>query len=133
MMQVKRGMTASFVKTVVDSDIVKFAFASGDINPVHLDDDYAKTTRFGKRIAHGMLSASFISTVLGTKMPGPGTIYLKQSLEFRRPVYIGDTVTATATVTRVNRKDNRVWLKTVCTNSEGKLVVTGRALVMLDR
>src|SRR5690348_12804241 len=111
MMQVKRGMTASVAKTVVDSDIRNFADASGDHNPVHLDEDYAKTTRFGKRIAHGMLSASFISTVLGTKLPGPGTIYLEQTLQFCRPVFIGDTITATVTVTRVNRKTNHAWLK----------------------
>ncbi len=132
MMHVKRGMTASVAKTVVESDILKFAFASGDHNPVHLDEEYAKKTRFGKRIAHGMLSASFISTVLGTRLPGPGTIYLEQSLKFCRPVFIGDTVTATVTVTRVDRKTNYVWLKTVCTNSQGKPVVTGRAKVMLE-
>lgn len=132
MMHVKRGMTASVAKTVVDTDILKFAYASGDQNPVHLDEEYAKTTRFGKRIAHGMLSASFISTVLGTRMPGPGTIYLEQTLKFCRPVFIGDTITATATVTRVNRKANRAWLKTVCTNQHGKPVVTGRALVMIE-
>ncbi|MCC7527963.1 MAG: MaoC family dehydratase [Candidatus Melainabacteria bacterium] len=131
-MHVKRGMTASVAKTVVESDIVQFAYASGDHNPVHLDEDYAKTTRFGKRIAHGMLSASFISTVLGTRLPGPGTIYLEQTLKFSRPVFIGDTITASATVTRVNRKTNRAWLKTVCTNSQGKPVVTGRALVMME-
>lgn len=132
MMHVKRGMTASVARTVVESDILKFAFATGDINPVHLDEDYAKKTRFGKRIAHGMLSASFISNVLGTRLPGPGTVYLEQSLEFCRPVFIGDTITATATVTKVNRKKNRAWLNTVCTNDKGKPVVTGRALVMFE-
>lgn len=132
MMHVKRGMTASVARTVVESDILKFAFATGDINPVHLDEEYARKTRFGKRIAHGMLSASFISNVLGTRLPGPGTIYLSQTLDFCRPVFIGDTITATATVTRVNRKQNRAWLKTVCTNDKGKPVVTGRAQVMFE-
>lgn len=132
MMHVKRGMTASVARTVVESDILKFAFATGDINPVHLDEEFARKTRFGKRIAHGMLSASFFSTVLGTRLPGPGTIYLKQSLEFCRPVFIGDTITATVTVTHVRRKTNRAWLKTVCTNDKGKAVVIGRALVMLE-
>jgi 3-hydroxybutyryl-CoA dehydratase len=128
----KKGMSASYTRTVEDGDIVKFADATGDHNPVHLDSDYAATTRFGARIAHGLLSAGFISTVLGTQLPGPGTIYLKQALEFCRPVYLGDTITATVTVTRVNRKTNRLWLSTICANQKGKVVAQGRAQVMLD-
>ena len=85
MVDIKRGISTTYVQTVTDSDIVQFAQSTGDNNPVHLDADYAKTTPFGKRIAHGMLSAGFISTALGTKLPGPGTIYLRQTLEFRRP------------------------------------------------
>jgi 3-hydroxybutyryl-CoA dehydratase len=125
-------MSASYTRTVTDADIVQFAQATGDNNPVHLDSDYAATTRFGARIAHGLLSAGFISTVLGTKLPGPGTIYLKQTLEFCRPVYLGDTVTATVTVTRVDRNANRLWLTTTCTNQKGRVVVQGKAQVMLD-
>ncbi|MDR3612873.1 MAG: MaoC family dehydratase [Candidatus Obscuribacterales bacterium] len=132
MVDIKRGTSATYVQTVTDSDIVQFAQSTGDNNPVHLDEDYAKTTPFGKRIAHGMLSAGFISTALGTKLPGPGTIYLRQIVEFRRPVFINDTITATVTVTRLNRKTKRVWLTTVCTNQNGKVVVLGKALVLFN-
>jgi 3-hydroxybutyryl-CoA dehydratase len=132
MTAIKRGLSASYTRTVTDADIVQFAQATGDNNAVHLDSDYAATTRFGARIAHGLLSAGLISTVLGTKLPGPGTIYLKQTLEFCRPVYLQDTVTATVTVTRVDRKANRLWLTTICTNQKGRVVVQGKAQVMLD-
>jgi len=132
MTAIKRGMSASYTHTVTDADVVNFADAIGDNNPVHLDPAYAATTCFGARVAHGLLSAGFISTVLGTRLPGSGTIYLKQTLEFCRPVYIGDTVTATVTVTRVNSKTNRLWFTTVCTNQKGRIVVQGKAKVMLD-
>src|SRR5215813_14647427 len=92
--EIDAGMTAVFTKTVTEADIVLFAGISGDTNPVHLDEDFAKSTMFKGRIAHGMLSASFISTVFGTKLPGPGAIYVSQNLKFKAPVRIGDTVTA---------------------------------------
>ncbi|MEA4815921.1 MAG: MaoC family dehydratase [Lachnospiraceae bacterium] len=124
------GQTASFTKIVSDEVVHMFAEASGDVNPAHLDDEFAKTTRFGKRIAHGMISASLISAVIGVWFPGPGSIYLGQSLSFIAPVYIGDTITATVEVIEIIAEKNRVKLKTVCTNQDGKIVTTGEALVM---
>jgi len=124
------GMSASFSRTVTESDIVLFAGVSGDMNPVHLDAEYAEKTMFKGRIAHGMLSAAFISTVLGTKLPGPGTVYLAQSLTFRAPVRIGDTVTATCTVLSLDAEKKRATLRTTCTVA-GRTVVEGEALVMV--
>jgi len=124
------GMSASFSRTVTESDIVLFAGVSGDMNPVHLDAEYAEKTVFKGRIAHGMLSAAFISTVLGTKLPGPGTVYLAQSLKFKAPVRIGDTVTATCTVVMLDAEKKRATLRTICTVG-GKPVVEGEALVMV--
>lgn len=124
------GTTASFAKTVTDADIVMYAGVSGDTNPVHLDADYAEGTMFKSRIAHGMLTASFISAVLGARMPGPGSIYLSQSLKFRAPVRIGDTIRATATVTAIDEKRKRVTLETVCTHGD-TVVIEGEAMVMV--
>ena len=109
------GMTASFAKTVTEADIVLFAGISGDTNPVHLNQEYASGTMFQGRIAHGMLSASFISAVLGTKLPGPGCIYISQTLKFKAPVRSGDTVTARATITEIVPEKRRVMMRTVCT------------------
>jgi len=126
------GMTAIHSKTVTDADVVLFAGISGDINPVHLDNDFAKDTMFKGRIAHGMLTASFISTVLGTKLPGPGCIYISQNLKFRAPVRIGDTVRARVTVSSVDREKARVALETVCTVGE-TVVISGDALLLVQR
>ena len=123
------GMSASFAKTVTEADIVLFAGVSGDTNPVHLDAETAATTMFGERIAHGMLSAGFISAVLGSKMPGPGTIYMSQTLKFKAPVKIGDTVKATAEITELVPEKKRVILKTTCTVA-GKVVLEGEATMM---
>jgi 3-hydroxybutyryl-CoA dehydratase len=123
------GMTASFAKTVTEADIVMYAGVSGDTNPVHLDQVYAEGTMFKGRIAHGMLSASFISTVLGTKLPGPGAIYVSQSLKFKAPVRIGDTVTARVTVLETIPEKRRVVLLTQCFVA-GKVVVDGEAVIM---
>jgi 3-hydroxybutyryl-CoA dehydratase len=123
------GMTASFAKTVTEADIVMYAGVSGDTNPVHLDQVYAEGTMFKGRIAHGMLSASFISTVLGTKLPGPGAIYVSQSLKFKAPVRIGDTVTARVTVLETFPEKRRVVLLTQCFVGD-KLVVDGEAVIM---
>lgn len=125
------GQTASFAKTITEADILLFAAVSGDTNPVHIDAEAAKATPFGERIAHGMLSASLISTVLGTRLPGPGTIYLAQTLKFRAPVRIGDTVTATAEVTALDPARKRATLATVCTVA-GKTVLEGEATVMVQ-
>jgi 3-hydroxybutyryl-CoA dehydratase len=126
------GMTAIHSKTVTEADVVLFAGISGDINPVHLDNDYARDTMFKGRIAHGMLTASFISTVLGTKLPGPGCIYISQNLQFRAPVRIGDTVRARVTITSVDRKRGRVALETKCTVAE-TVVISGDALLLVQR
>jgi 3-hydroxybutyryl-CoA dehydratase len=123
------GDFAHFSKTVSEADIYLFAGVTGDMNPAHIDESYAGGTYFKKRIAHGMLPAGFISTVLGTRLPGPGTIYLKQTLFFLAPVYIGDTITALVEVTEVDVEKNRVRLKTACTNQEGTLILDGEALV----
>ena len=126
------GMTAVYAKTVTDADIVLFAGVSGDTNPVHLDALFADQTAFKGRIAHGMLSASFISSVLGTRLPGPGCIYLSQSLKFRAPVKAGDTVTARVTVKDVNPDNKRIVLDTVCTVDD-TVVIDGEALLMVNR
>ena len=126
----KIGENDSFTKTVTEADVVMFAGITGDLNPVHLDNESAKKSVFGKRIAHGILSAGFISAVLGTKIPGVGSIYLGQELKFVKPVYIGDTITATATVTEIDVEKNRLKLDTTVTNQDGEVVVTGSALTM---
>lgn len=120
------GMTASVSKTVTEADILMFAGVSTDINPAHLNEEYARGTQFGGRIAHGMLSASFISAVLANKLPGPGTIYLGQTLKFKAPVRIGDTVTATVTVKEVLPEKKRCVLDAVCTVN-GKAVIEGES------
>lgn len=124
------GMSASFAKTVSEADVVLFAGVSGDTNPVHINEEFAKNTMFKTRIAHGMLSAGFISAVLGTKLPGQGAIYMSQSLKFKAPVRIGDTVKATATVSEVIPEKKRVVMTTVCTVGE-TVVLEGEAMLMV--
>jgi len=126
------GQTAEMSRVVGAADIEAFAEVSGDINPVHLDEAYAKTTTFGERIAHGMLSASYLSAILGTRLPGPGCIYLSQSLRFRRPVKIGDLVVAKVTVRTLDEGRGHVTLDTSC-EVGGKTVVDGEALVIAPR
>lgn len=126
------GQSASFAKTVTEADILLFSGVSGDTNPVHLNADYAASTPFKTRIAHGMLSAGFISAILGTRLPGPGTIYLSQNLKFKAPVRIGDTVVATATITAIDEAKRRVTLSTQCAVGD-TLVIDGDATVMVDR
>lgn len=123
------GMSASTGKTITAADIEMFAEVSTDTNPVHMSEEAAAATPFHHRIAHGMLSAGLISAVLGNRLPGPGTIYLGQSLRFRAPVRIGDTVTATAEVTALDAARKRATFKTTCTVG-GKVVIEGEALVM---
>jgi 3-hydroxybutyryl-CoA dehydratase len=124
------GMSATYEHTVTEADVVKFADISGDHNPVHLDEAFARKTRFKGRIVHGMLSASFLSTVIASRLPGPGTIYLTQNLSFRAPVRIGDTVEAKVTVIDIVHDRARVLLKTVCRVGE-TVVIDGDALVMV--
>ena len=124
------GMSASYARTDTEADLVLFAGISGDHNPIHMDERYAAKTHFGGRIVHGMLSASFLSTAIASKLPGPGTIYLKQNLTFRAPVRIGDTVEAQVTVMDIIREKARVVLKTVC-QVDDTVVIDGDALVMV--
>jgi len=124
------GMSASFAKTVTEADIAAFAGLSGDFNPVHINEEFAKTTMFKGRIAHGMLSVAFISTVFGMRMPGPGCIYVAQALKFKAPVRIGDTVTAFVEVTGTVPEKKFVTFKTTCSVA-GKIVVDGDATLMV--
>ncbi len=128
--EIKLGDIASFQKTISESDVYLFAGITGDLNPAHVNDVIASKTMFKGRIAHGMLVSSFISTVLGMHLPGPGTIYLGQTLKFLAPVKFGDTITAKAEVTEIITEKNRIVLKTTCTNQDGKIVVDGTATVM---
>jgi 3-hydroxybutyryl-CoA dehydratase len=126
------GQSAEISHVVTDGDIRAFAEVSGDNNPVHLDEAYAAATPFKTRIAHGMLSAGYISAVLGTRLPGPGAIYISQTMNFKRPVRIGDEVTTRATVSAIDSEKARVTLATVC-EVAGKAVVEGEAVVMVPR
>lgn len=128
--EMKLGDSASFTKTVSEHDVFTYAGVSGDFNPAHVNEVEAQKGMFGKRIAHGMLSAGFISTVLGTQLPGPGTIYMGQELRFTKPVFFGDTITATVTVAELIPEKNRAILDTVCTNQNGEVVIKGKATVM---
>lgn len=128
--EIKLGDSASVTKTVTETDVYLFAGITGDLNPAHTDEVSASKTQFGGRIAHGILGAGFISAVLGMKLPGPGTIYLGQELKFTKPVYIGDTVTATCTVTEILSEKNIVKLETLCTNQHGDIVIRGMATTM---
>ena len=130
-MTLQVGDTAAISRTITDEDIRAFADLTGDHNPVHLDDEYASGTRFGRRIAHGMLGASLISALLANQLPGRGTVYLSQSLQFVAPVYPGDTVTARVTVTKVREDKPIVTLKTICTNQRDEPVIRGEAVVLV--
>ncbi len=124
------GMEASWARTVTEADLKAFADISGDYNPVHLDAEYAANTPFKQRIAHGMLSASYISTVLGTKLPGAGTIYISQTLNFKGPVHIGDEVMSTVRITDLIEAKKRAIFNCACT-VKGKIVLEGQAVIML--
>ncbi|WP_129630648.1 MaoC family dehydratase [Candidatus Oscillochloris fontis] len=125
------GQKASIRKTITEADVVLFGCVTGDMNPLHTDDITARDSRFGKRIAHGMLAAGLISAVLGMQLPGPGTIYLKQTLTFRRPIFINDTVTTTVEVKELRSDKPIATLGTTITNQDGEVVLEGESLVML--
>jgi len=127
------GQSARFSKTITEADIYLYAGVSGDFNPAHVNEEFAKKTFFKTRIAHGMLTASFISTIIGTMLPGPGSIYMRQQVNFLAPVKIGDTVTAIVEVAEILSEKKRVRLKTTCVNQEGTTVVDGEALVSPPR
>jgi len=127
------GQSASFTKRITESDINAFAEISGDFNPIHVDEEAAKKSVFGRRIAHGMLSASFISAVLGMYLPGEGTIYLGQNLKFLKPVDIGDEITAKVTVAEVVNEDKGIYkLSTQCFNQKEEMVIDGEATVKYE-
>ena len=128
--EMKIGDHASVTKTVSETDVYLFAGITGDLNPAHTNEVPASKTMFKTRIAHGMLGAGFISAVLGMYLPGPGTIYMGQELKFTKPVHIGDTVTATATVEEIILEKNRVILDTTVVNQDGEVVIKGKATVM---
>jgi len=130
-MKFKPGDTASLSRTISDDDIRAFAEATGDRNPLHLDEEFAKQTRFGRRIAHGMLSASLISAVIASELPGQGGIYLGQTFQFVAPVFPGDTVTARVTVSAVREDKPILKLETVCTNQRDEVVIKGEATILV--
>jgi 3-hydroxybutyryl-CoA dehydratase len=126
------GQRASFSKTVTESDVTTFAGLIGDFNPIHVDAEYARKSRFGQRVAHGMFTGGLISAVLGNKLPGPGAIYLSQQIEFLAPVFIGDTITATVEVSAWRPEKRIITLKTDAYNQAEKQVVTGKAVLLVE-
>lgn len=128
--EITPGMSASVSHLVSDADVAGFAHLSGDYNPVHLDEEYAKNSRYGRRIAHGLFGASFFSGLFGTSLPGRGCVYASQNLKFRRPVFIGDTIVATVTVLSVDVPRKRVHFATVC-SVDGKEVIIGDAEIFI--
>ena len=129
-MQFSVGDSAEITKTIEQSDIDAFARVTGDHNPVHVDEEFAKTTRFGRRIAHGMLTASLISAVLANKLPGEGSVYLGQTLKFVAPVFPGDEITARVTVREIREDKPILKLETVCVNQRDEIVIRGEATVL---
>ena len=127
--ELKVGDTDRIQKTISEADVYLYAGITGDLNPAHVNEEYAKNTFFKTRIAHGMLTAGLISTVLGNKLPGPGSIYIRQSVNFLAPVHFGDTITAQAEVSEIDLEKNRVKLKTTCMNQEGTIVLDGEAII----
>ena len=127
--QIKVGDTAEFAKTVTETDIYLYAGITGDFNPAHVNEVYAKNTFFKTRIAHGMLTAGFNSAIIANQLPGPGTIYLKQDLSFLAPVHIGDTITGRVEILELIPEKNRVRIKTTCSNQDGVMVISGEGLV----
>lgn len=131
-MKFKVGDTASYTQTISEAHVALFIGAVGDTNPLHVDAEYAKKSRFEARIAQGILVAGLISTAIGTRLPGPGAIYLGQSLRFLKPTYLGDTITATVTVRAIRPDKPILSLETVCTNQKGERVIEGEATVLYE-
>lgn len=131
-MKFKVGDSAEITKTITEADIQAFAEVTGDHNPIHLDDEFAKSTRFGRRIAHGMLTASLISSVLATKLPGEGSVYLGQSLQFVAPVFPGDQITARVTIKQMRDDKPILKLETICVNQHDETVIRGEATVLVS-
>ena len=125
------GQTASFSKTITETDVYLFAGISGDVNPAHINEEYAKNTYFKERVAHGLISAGLVSGVLGNIMPGPGTIWISQNLNFRAPVYFGDTITATVEIIEILEK--KIRISAICTNQNDVIVLDGDGLISPPR
>jgi acyl dehydratase len=130
--RIQVGEKATLTRTITSEMVVAYADLIGDHNPVHLDETFAATTRFGRRIAHGMFVAGLISTVLASELPGPGSVYLGQTLQFKAPVYLGDTITVMVQMTKVREDKPIVTLATVCTNQDNKVVLEGEAVVLIQ-
>jgi len=128
--QLSVGQTDSIQKQLTENDVMQFAQASGDENPIHLDEEAGKASIFGQRVVHGILVSGLISSVIAGKLPGNGSVYLGQTLRFTKPTFINDTITATVTVTEIDTTRNRVTLKTICTNQHDETVITGEATVL---
>ena len=126
----KVGDTASITKSFSSGDVQSFAKISGDNNPIHLDEEFASTTQFGKRLVHGILTSGLISALLGMTLPGPGSVYLKQILNFRAPVYLGDVITAEVELTHVREDKPILTLETICKNQDGVIVIDGEAILL---
>ena len=131
-MKFRVGDSAEITKKITEADIQAFAEVTGDHNPIHLDDEFAKSTRFGRRIAHGMLTASLISSVLANKLPGEGSVYLGQSLQFVAPVFPGDEVTARVTIKQIREDKPILKLETICVNQHDETVIRGEATVLFS-
>lgn len=130
--EIEEGMEASYTQTITDADIKAYAGISGDRNPVHMNDEYAEKSRFKRRIAHGMISSSFFSALFGTKLPGEGCVYASQNLQFKRPVYLSDTVTAKIIVKSVDLIKRKVLFRTVC-SVKNKIVIDGEAELFIPK
>ena len=130
--KISTGMTVSYSQTITDADVKAYAGLSGDHNPIHVSDEYASSSRYRKRIAHGLMSAGFFSALFGMRLPGPGCVYVSQSLSFKRPVYIGDTVVASVKVKSVDIERRRVLFETVCTVGS-KAVISGEAEIYIPK
>jgi 3-hydroxybutyryl-CoA dehydratase len=127
--ELRVGDRAEFSKTITETDVYLYAGVTGDLNPAHINEEYAKKTFFKTRIVHGMLLAGLISGVLGNKLPGPGTVYIRQELNFLAPVRMGDTITASVEILEIMAEAKRIRAKTTCVNQEGTLVLDGEAIV----
>ncbi|MFS0674465.1 MaoC family dehydratase [Ornithinibacillus sp. 179-J 7C1 HS] len=132
-MKYKIGQKAEFTRTVTETDIVLFAGLSGDYNPIHVDKEYAKQTFFRERISHGILTASFLSRLLGMHLPGPGSVYVSQTLNFTKPVYIGDTITTRGEVIKLDEDRRLITVQTTCMNQNGEIVLDGEGVMKLSK
>ncbi len=133
MRDIKIGQKASISREITEGALLVFAGNTGDMNPIHINEEYARNTRFGRRIAQGLFGVSLMAGLLGSELPGAGSIYVSQDIEFKYPVFIGNVITAEVEVIEKNEEKNRLTLKTTCTNQDGKVVITGTAVTMPAR